>query len=190
MDRIVAGVDGSDASKDALRWAIEESRIHGAEVVAVYAWTPPVVVPEVSQASLPSISLEVAALQASALELVTNIVRQVAGDKPSVTGQPVAAEGYPASVLVEATREADLLVVGSRGHGGFAGLLLGSVSQRCVQDALCARGRPPAPRIRVGAPSGASAAAETPRPRARGRAARARGRARHDSPVRAPASRP
>jgi nucleotide-binding universal stress UspA family protein len=62
---------------------------------------------------------------------------EVMKDHPDVTVTPVVVEGHPAQVMVEASRDAELLVVGSRGRGAFTGMVLGSVSQHCVQQAEC-----------------------------------------------------
>lgn len=69
--------------------------------------------------------------------LAKAVVEEVVGDDSEVTVQPMAIEGPPASVLVDAARDADMLVVGSRGHGGFTALLLGSVSQQLAHHAPC-----------------------------------------------------
>ena len=131
MARIVVGVDGSEASKAALRWAVEEARLRGATLRVVYAWSIPLVlVPGAAVAES-----DVAPVQADAEQMVDRLVQEVAADGVTVEG--AAVEGVPASVLVEAAEGADLLVVGSRGHGGFAGLLLGSVSQQCAHHAPC-----------------------------------------------------
>ena len=66
------------------------------------------------------------------------VIAEIAGGDPHASIERVVAEGPAGQVLVEAAKEADLLVVGSRGHGGFAGLLLGSVSQQCAHHASCA----------------------------------------------------
>ena len=65
-------------------------------------------------------------------------VAEVAGENPLAYVERVVTEGPAAQALVEAAEDADLLVVGSRGHGGFTGLLLGSVSQQCAHHAPCA----------------------------------------------------
>jgi nucleotide-binding universal stress UspA family protein len=136
VSKLVVGIDGSDASKHALRWAIEEARLRGAEVVALYAWDAPLVTPDL--APTPELDLPglIAEGQEAALRLVKGIVDEVAG-AGNVTVTPTAVEGNAVTVLVEAARDADLLVVGNRGRGGFAELLLGSVSQQVAQHAPC-----------------------------------------------------
>jgi len=130
---IVVGVDGSDQSKEALRWALDEARLRDASVRVVYAWlAQPVLVP-----GSPVVAADWQLLRRSAEEFVEDVVDQAVESSTDVEVTAVAAHGTPADVLVQASRGADLLVVGSRGHGGFAGLLLGSVSQQCVHHATC-----------------------------------------------------
>ena len=136
VNKIVAGVDGSEPSKNALRWAVEEAELRDAELVAVHAWEMPIVSTGIPLASTFDVGGMVSDIREAAEELVTKIVEEVAGNsKVNVT--PLAVEGPAASCLIEAAREADLLVVGSRGLGGFTSLLLGSVSQTCVMHAPC-----------------------------------------------------
>ena len=137
MAKIVAGIDGSDASKDALRWAVEEARLRRADVVAVHAWQVPPPVPSLGPAPGVEIVEIVPQLEEGAKKLVESIVAEVVGDDSDVNVEPVATEGPPANVLIEAAKGADLLVVGSRGHGGFVALLLGSVSQHVATHAPC-----------------------------------------------------
>jgi nucleotide-binding universal stress UspA family protein len=136
MAKIVVGIDGSDESKDALRWAIEEARLRSAEVVAVHAWESP---PTVMQPG-PAPGFDYVAVDPQVREAVERhawaVVEEVAG-KGGVPVEPVAVEGPPASALVDAAQDADLLVVGSRGRGGFASLVLGSVSQQVAHHAPC-----------------------------------------------------
>ena len=135
MAQIVVGVDGSDESKEALRWAIEEARLRKATVRAVHAWTYPVIF---GGAYVPPEVLDGDRLSREAREALDAVVADVAGEDPDAYIEHVVVEGPAAQVLVDAARDADLLVVGSRGHGGFAGLLLGSVSQQCAHHAPCA----------------------------------------------------
>jgi nucleotide-binding universal stress UspA family protein len=140
--RIVVGVDGSDASKDALRWAVEEARFRKATVDAVYAWQVPIMPPDVGPSLAPSASaLEMTSLfpklAESAQLLVDEVVKEVVGDQADVEVRPLPIEGPPANALLEAAQDADLLVVGSRGHGHFKGMLLGSTSLHVVQHAPC-----------------------------------------------------
>jgi nucleotide-binding universal stress UspA family protein len=137
MAKIVVGVDGSEDSKNAFRWAVEEARLRGAPVVALLAWETSLPPPDLTPAPPPDFAGFVSELQDRALDSVAAVVREVVGEDATVTVEPAAVEGPPASVLIEAARDADLLVVGSRGHGGFAGLLLGSVSQQLAQHAPC-----------------------------------------------------
>jgi nucleotide-binding universal stress UspA family protein len=136
VDKIVAGVDGSDASKSALRWAVDEAELRRAELVAVHAWEVPIVPTGISSVPAFDVPGLVSDLREAAEELVTKVVEEIAASsKVKVT--PLAVEGPPAASLIEAARDADLLVVASRGLGGFTSLLLGSVSHSCVTHAPC-----------------------------------------------------
>ena len=136
MAKIVVGVDGSDSSRDALAWALEEARLRGAEVVAVHAWEAAASMLEPGPA--PGFDLVgVAPLEEGAQALVDQVVEEVARAHPGTTVERRAEAGPPVDVLVDAARDADLLVVGSRGHGSIASLLLGSVSQQLAHRAPC-----------------------------------------------------
>ena len=136
MEKIVVGVDGSDASKDALRWAVEDARARGAEVIALHAYAVPVSAPDASPASPVDLPALVADTHARAQQLAAEIVDEVVGNAVSVDVAPIAVEDEPAKALVDASRDADLIVVGSHGHG-LSGLFLGSVSLECAQHAAC-----------------------------------------------------
>jgi nucleotide-binding universal stress UspA family protein len=131
---IVVGVDGSEASKEALRWALDESRLRSVKLRAVYAWLYPRIG---GRTYIPPELLNRELLRRTAQEQLDAFVAEVLGDQLEATLELVVSEGPSAQVLLEAARDADLLVVGSRGHGGFAGLLLGSVSHQCAQHASC-----------------------------------------------------
>ena len=125
--RIVVGVDGSPASRTALEWASDEAVRHGSELVVLTAWLP--VPPPLAGTSstLPTHGLTDAG--ETAKELLMAAVRDVLGEDPPVLVQPQVKEGSAAKLLIDFSEDADLLVVGSSGHGGFAGMLFGSVSQ-------------------------------------------------------------
>jgi nucleotide-binding universal stress UspA family protein len=136
MSGITVGVDGSDNSQRALEWAMKEAAIrHTAlTVIAVHQvaanqWTgSPIVVgedrPDQEHA------------RHAAEDLVAKIASQLGDAQPaSVTVRGVS--GIPSSTLIEASHDSDLVVVGSRGGGGFARLLVGSVSSQVVHHAAC-----------------------------------------------------
>ena len=134
MKQIVVGIDGSSTAREALRWAIAEARHHGAQLVVVHAWHDPYI-----GTALPFSPglLDPTSYQAVGERLVDTIV-----DQEDLSGLPapvrkVIVHDSPAHALVEAAKDADLLVVGSRGHGGFTGLLVGSVSQQVIHHATC-----------------------------------------------------
>jgi nucleotide-binding universal stress UspA family protein len=135
MTTIVVGVDGSDGAKVALRWAFEEARRGGdAKIIAVSVWFAPfpVTSPWLSTIDVP-IDLTEATAQALA-ECVTS----VAGDQfAAVEVEQRVFHGAAAPVLLSQSEHADLTVVGTRGLGGFKGLLLGSVSHQVVSHARC-----------------------------------------------------
>jgi nucleotide-binding universal stress UspA family protein len=137
MPKMVVGVDGSDASKDALRWAFEEARLRGAELVAVHAWEPPPTILEPGPAPGFDLVAVLPQVKEAGERLVETVTNEVAGNYPDVTYEAVTLDGPPVEVLVEAARDADILVVGSRGRGGFSALLLGSVSQALAHHAPC-----------------------------------------------------
>lgn len=126
--RIVVGVDGSVPSKAALSWAIRQAKLTGAVVEAVIAWHYP------NTYGYPGPVLDGTDYEKLAVEVVTDTIAEVAG--PDDIKFKVI-EGNPAAVLLAASAGAELLVVGSRGHGGFIEALLGSVSQHCVHHAAC-----------------------------------------------------
>lgn len=132
MARIVVGVDGSKESQAALEWAVEEGRLRGAQVEAVHVWTYPAMTYLTGLVPPPTFAHDDLAEEARAV--LDGVVDSVDG---SARIRRVMAEGAPAAVLLERAEGADLLVVGSRGRGGFVGLLLGSVSQQAAHHASC-----------------------------------------------------
>jgi nucleotide-binding universal stress UspA family protein len=129
---IVVGVDGSGSSKAALRWAIRQAKLTGAAVQAVTAWRFPV---GYGMATMDRGS--VFDFETSAKQILTEALAEVSGLDPEVPVRPLVIEGHAAEVLLNAARGAELLVVGSRGHGGITSALLGSVSMSCVLHARC-----------------------------------------------------
>lgn len=132
---VVVGVDGSQESVAALRWAADYAKAAGATVRAVIAWHYPDTAggPPVGHAPAPVRQESEQHIQAT----LDQAVRQVYPDPAAAGVQTRIAYGHPSQALVEASKEASLLVVGSRGHGAFAGMLLGSVSMHCVTGAFC-----------------------------------------------------
>jgi nucleotide-binding universal stress UspA family protein len=133
--RIVVGADGSPASRTALRWAVRQAELTGAIVHAVIAWQSPVATGGYAWA--PVALLDSTDMHEAAEKALADEIGEVVGARSDIPLRPEAIEGNPAQVLIGASAGADLLVVGSRGHGGFAGALLGSVSQHCVRHADC-----------------------------------------------------
>jgi nucleotide-binding universal stress UspA family protein len=128
---IVVGVDGSESSKNALRWAARQARYTGATLEAVIGWEFPAFY---GWAMIMSDDVDFGQLAERAL---TDTIDEVFGaDRPSRLVTRVVCR-HPALALVEASEGAELLVVGSRGYGGFKDALLGSVSTYCVHHAHC-----------------------------------------------------
>ena len=131
--RIVVGVDGSPASLDALRWSVRQAELTGDNVEAVMSWEFP------SEYGLGFYPVAVDYGQGvdwaeRAHSLVEMMLSQV---DSAVSVAVTVVEGHPAEVLIGVAAGADLLVVGSRGRGGFAGMLLGSVSTHVLAHAPC-----------------------------------------------------
>ncbi|MGV9728136.1 universal stress protein [Streptomyces albogriseolus] len=135
QDRIVVGVDGSPSSREALRWAARQAALTGGTVRALTSWDYPQY--HGALGWLPPSSGDEEALETRAREDLTRCVEETLGARPPADVRTEVHYGTPAGVLLRAARDASLLVVGSRGLGGFAGLLLGSVAQHCVQHAAC-----------------------------------------------------
>jgi nucleotide-binding universal stress UspA family protein len=139
MEKIVAGVDGTESSTGALRYAVKEAEAQGGTVYAVHAWMVPVL-PAEPGIGPPPIDYPgfVEEVREAAQELVARVVDEVvAGTGTSVRIEQVVAEGPAESVLLDAAKGADLLVVGTHGRGGLAKFLLGSVSDDISEHAPC-----------------------------------------------------
>jgi nucleotide-binding universal stress UspA family protein len=132
MGRIVVGVDASETSLKALRWAMEEARLRGTSVEIVHAFPRPELVGMTMVVTLPSDE----ELREASEQVLEEALAAVGGPGDLTVTRNVGAGG-PASVLVEAGRGADMVVLGSRGLGGFRGLLLGSVTQQVIAHAPC-----------------------------------------------------
>lgn len=130
---IVVGIDGSAGSRAALRFAAEEAELRRAVLTVVSVWHVPAGV--YLQPTYVELDLDV--LQQAAREVAEQEIADVMGAERAKGVELLMRQGNPAQALLEASHEAEMLVVGSRGHGGFAGLLLGSVSQQCAAHASC-----------------------------------------------------
>lgn len=135
--RLIVGVDGSVSAHRAVEWAARECEMRDARLELVAVWEVPIgtmgfgyglaVMPEEMTKEL----------QVGAEELLATAAREARAVAPDVLIETRAVEGQAADVLVHASKDADMLVVGSRGRGGFRELLLGSVSQQCAHYATC-----------------------------------------------------
>ena len=134
---IVVGVDASAGAKAALRFALEEARLRRATLHAIHAWQFGYIGATGFEGDLPVIGSTLEEFRAAAEHNLDAALHEAIPDVGGVEIEWRAVEGRPATVLIEESRHADLLVVGSRGHGGFTGLLLGSVSQQCAHHARC-----------------------------------------------------
>ena len=132
MGRIVVGVDGSAGAGRAVEWAAAETRLRSADLVLVHAWHVPTSV-TMASAAMPVVHWEL--LEQAARQILDGAVEQARS--LGAEAEPSLVQHYPAPALIGLARGAELLVVGSRGRGGFAGLLLGSVSQEVAHHAPC-----------------------------------------------------
>jgi nucleotide-binding universal stress UspA family protein len=151
MFEITVGVDGSDRSNEALRWALDDARRRGdTSVLVVHAYRPEEVHRGYGTSYLTASGLatttatereERQTRDAEALRagetVIDRALEAVGADAEGVTVKRLVVAREPSRALLDLSRSTDLLVVGSRGRGGFTGLLLGSVSQRVVQHASC-----------------------------------------------------
>lgn len=133
--RIVVGVDGSPSSRKALRWALRQGELTGSCVEAVMAWHYPAMAGGYGWA--PVSAMDATDFQEVAAKELAKVLSEETDPASDVRITTSVVEGMPAQVLLDVAKGADLLVIGSRGHGGFAGALLGSVSQHCVHHARC-----------------------------------------------------
>jgi len=129
--RIVVGVDGSDSSLQALQWAAQQAVLTGATLEAVITWEWPATFgwavplpPDYDPGK-------------DARKLLDQSLEPVRSAHPDLKVLTTVAEGHPSPKLLAASKGAELLVVGSRGHGEFAGMLIGSVSEHCAAHADC-----------------------------------------------------
>jgi nucleotide-binding universal stress UspA family protein len=137
MSMIVVGVDHSAGAKEALRFALQEAQLRQATLRAVHAWQFGYIGATGIEGALPAAGGDLHEFRDAATAGLDATLREAIPDAGGVEIERRVVEGAPAAVLVEESRNADLLVVGSRGHGGFAQLLLGSVSQQCAHHAEC-----------------------------------------------------
>jgi nucleotide-binding universal stress UspA family protein len=130
---ILVGIDGSEGARTALRFGADEASLRQTQLRVVSAWHVPtgVYMPPAYM------DLDLDAYRQTASDVAERQVVEVLGPDRATTVDVAIHEGSPAEVLIAESRQAELLVVGSRGHGGFAGLLLGSVSQHCAAHAHC-----------------------------------------------------
>ena len=142
---VVVGVDGSAGAKEALRWALAEARLRRSPLRAVHAWMFGYVGGPVdgypywggALGSYTALGVDLGALHRAAEDLLERALADVGAEAQDVEIERQVVQGAAAEVLVNAAAPGDLLVVGSRGHGGFTGLLLGSVSQQVLETATC-----------------------------------------------------
>lgn len=143
MSKIVVGVDGSPGGAKSLSWAVGEARVRDSDLQVIHAWMVPLIdaLPEPWAIGTPPIGPadeEVYAhLAAAAGRVLDDSLAAAKAEGAGVEVDGELVEAHAAAALIAAAHDADLLVVGSRGRGGFKGLLLGSVSAQCVHHAPC-----------------------------------------------------
>ncbi|HEY3293053.1 MAG TPA: universal stress protein [Candidatus Nanopelagicaceae bacterium] len=128
---IVVGIDGSDSSKNALRWAVRLAPSLGATIHAIVAWEYPIVFG--LEGGVPGVWKP----DETAKEILNHTLDSVFGKERPAGFKGSISQGHPTFVLLDASKDAEMLIVGSRGLGGFSGLLLGSVSSSCAERAEC-----------------------------------------------------
>jgi nucleotide-binding universal stress UspA family protein len=152
---IVVGVDGSEGSKAALRWALAEARIRRVPLQVVYVFWA---LPSLAAPDSADLLEDWLAEPARATEAIHAFVCATVGERTNVEIRPLAVQGTAAETLIEAARSADLLVVGAHPGGRLSELVLGSVSSQCLHHADCpvviVHGAPSAP---AGRSSGSTA---------------------------------
>lgn len=129
--RIVVGIDGSESSMAALGWAANQAASTRSRLQVIMTWEWPA-----NFGWAPPFPAEYTP-EADTRRVLDEVVATVRNTHPDVDVQSTVIEGHPAPALIEASRGAELLVLGSRGHGEFVGMLLGSVSEHCVTHAYC-----------------------------------------------------
>lgn len=150
--RVVAGVDDSAPARAALRWAIGWAQRTGARVHAIAAWSPPAQVvagPEIGAGAMMTGMLTDEQLQAQAGQWLDDATAGLPADAERVLDREVV-HGDAATALLDAARDAELLVVGNTGRGALAGAIAGSVAQRCAHHARCPVVLVPDPGARIG----------------------------------------
>ncbi len=125
---IVVGVDGSDGSRDALRWALQQARLTGAGVRAVASWRWPNYVTRIPPG---------ADLQSETTEVLHEVVDSVRAEFSGVDVTEHVLQGPAGPALLTQAEDATLLVVGAQGRAAFPGMLLGSVAEYCVRHGPC-----------------------------------------------------
>ena len=128
---ILVGVDGSEASINALRWAAQQAKITESPLKVLMTWEFPI-----SYGWMPAYSSEWDPEKDAGRDLDL-VISEVLGEDSGIEVIPLVCEGHPSPILLRESEGASLLVVGNRGHGGFSGLLIGSVSEYLVTHAKC-----------------------------------------------------
>ena len=137
MAVIVVGVDHSDGAKAALRFALEEATLRHTTLRVVHAWQYAYIGATGLEGSYPALGGDIKELRDTAARDLDATLREAIPETGTVEVERRVVEDRPAAALVDESQGADMVVVGSRGHGGFAGLLLGSVSQQVAHHAAC-----------------------------------------------------
>ncbi len=137
MSVIVVGVDQSEQAKDTLRFALEEAKLRHAKLRLVHAWQYAPIGTAGVESFYPAAGADVSEVRDAAKQALEQTLRESLPDTNALEVERRLVEGSPAGVLVNESRGADMLVVGSRGRGGFSELLLGSVSQQVAHHAAC-----------------------------------------------------
>jgi nucleotide-binding universal stress UspA family protein len=137
MAVIVVGVDHSEGAKAALRFALKEATLRQATLRVVHAWRYASIGATGFEGSYPALGADIKAIRDAAERDLDATLQEAIPETGAIEIERRVVEDRPAAALVDESRGAEMVVVGSRGHGGFAGLLLGSVSQQVAHHAAC-----------------------------------------------------